>query len=261
MRQIMQTIVLLTHRRMNRVLLLACLVIATCTWTCRAQTDEYAKEKAVITEVKRNPSKYVYAEATCKTEDEAKAVAEEMFLENINEYAASVKKLKGAENIVVNDQRGLQQKITMPRGTNMHRVFLYVNKSDIVAMKNPVVLEKKASTSETLTANERITPSYTLQGEGMKDVIPEAVKEIARLTSVQQLNQSLRKMKQEGRITAYDKYNNIGVKSEWYLVIYDSEGIIKAVLTEGVERTNVRTGKSDSEKNYPKHAAIGVKVK
>ena len=40
-----------------------------------AQKD-YAAEKALITKVKRSPGTYVYAEATCRTEEEAKSIAE-----------------------------------------------------------------------------------------------------------------------------------------------------------------------------------------
>lgn len=107
-----------------------------------AQKD-YAAEKALITKVKRSPGTYVYAEATCRTEEEAKSIVEEVFLQNINEYVASQKKLRGANNIVVNNQKGLQQTVTMPRGSNMHRVFMYVKKNDIIPADNSVVLSKE----------------------------------------------------------------------------------------------------------------------
>lgn len=103
----------------------------------------YAAEKALITKVKRSPGTYVYAEATCRTEEEAKSIAEDVFLQNINEYVASQKKLRGANNIVVNNQKGLQQTVTMPRGSNMHRVFMYVKKNDIIPADNSVVLSKE----------------------------------------------------------------------------------------------------------------------
>lgn len=107
-----------------------------------AQKD-YAAEKALITKVKRSPGTYVWAEATCRTEEEAKSIAEDVFLQNINEYVASQKKLRGANNIVVNNQKGLQQTVTMPRGSNMHRVFMYVKKNDIIPADNSVVLSKE----------------------------------------------------------------------------------------------------------------------
>lgn len=242
-------------KQFSKLILTICLV-GPFAIPCKGQNKEYAKEKEVITDVKRNPSKYIYAEATCKTEEEAKDVAEQMFLENINEYVSSVKKLKSADDIVLNDQKGLRQVITMPRGTNMHRVFLYVKKSDIVAMKNPVVL----TNAEKATAVQPATVTPVEEAPVVQTKIPEVIKEIAQLKTVQQLSQSLKTMKQTGRIMAYDKYNNLKVKSEWYLVVYDGSGTIKAVLTDGVERTNVLKKTADSEKNYPRHAAIGIKV-
>lgn len=243
-------------KQLNKLLLLTFLSIAYAVPSI-GQNNDYAKEKSIITDVKRNPSKYIYAEATCKTEEEAKAVAEEMFLENINEYVSSAKKLKGADNIVLNDQKGLKQVLTMPRGTNMHRVFLYVKKSDIVAMKNPVVLTNSNSSSE----SEVSTVMPIDDSAETRINIPQVIQEIASLKTVQQLNQALRTMKQNGHIAAFDKYNNLNIKSEWYLVVYDANGEIKAVLTDGTERINVTTKIADSEKNYPRHAAIGIKVK
>ena len=257
MKQLIRAIVLRSHGEMSKFLLLTCMATVTYMIPCRAQRDDYAKEKAIITEVKRNPSKYVYAEATCKTKEEAKAVAEEMFLENVNEYAAGVKKLKGAENIVINDQKGLQQEITMPRGTNMHRVFFYVKKSDIVAMKNPKVIRNQPSTPPAQSSTHSL-PSDSVQKMAVE--VPQVIQEITSMKSVTQLNSHLKNSKQSGKIAAYDKYNNIEEKSDWYLVIYDSTGQIKAVLTDGKERTNIATNKPDSERNYPGHAAIGVKM-
>ncbi len=244
-------------KQLNKLLLLTCLSIAYAEHCIGQNNNEYAKEKSIITDVKRNPSKYIYAEATCKTEEEAKAVAEEMFLENINEYVGSVKKLRGADDIVLNDQKGLQQVVTMPRGINMHRVFLYVKKSDIVAMKNPVVLTNSNSSSEMKVS--AVTPIDNSSETQIN--FPKVIQDIAALKSVQQLNQVLRTMKQNGQIAAYDKYNNLNVKSEWYLVVYDANGNIKAVLSDGTKRINVITKIADSEKNYPRHAAIGIKVK
>ena len=60
----------------NKIMLL-CLAVTFLT-PCKGQNKEHEKEKSVITEVKRNPSKYIYAEATCKTEEEAMAVVDKI---------------------------------------------------------------------------------------------------------------------------------------------------------------------------------------
>lgn len=91
-----------------------------------AAQESYEQEKALITKVKRSPDTYVFAEATCKTEEEAKAVAEDLFYQGVNEYVASEKKMQGVADVVINDAQSLKNSVVMPRGSNMHRVFIYI---------------------------------------------------------------------------------------------------------------------------------------
>lgn len=260
-----------------------------------AQKD-YAAEKALITKVKRSPGTYVYAEATCRTEEEAKSIAEDVFLQNINEYVASQKKLRGANNIVVNNQKGLQQTVTMPRGSNMHRVFMYVKKNDIIPADNSVVLSKeevaktetpapKANTKteakvaepKTEVAKAKAEPKAEVKAEPKAtttevaastldkiipekpQAIPEAAKKMATFTNVKTAAVWLKDMKANGTVTEYNKYNAVADKEAYWLVIYDSHGDIAAVLTDGKQRRNAATQKPDHERNYPNCAALCVK--
>lgn len=260
-----------------------------------AQKD-YAAEKALITKVKRSPGTYVYAEATCRTEEEAKSIAEDVFLQNINEYVASQKKLRGANNIVVNNQKGLQQTVTMPRGSNMHRVFMYVKKNDIIPADNSVVLSKeevaktetpapKANTKteakvaepKTEVAEPKSEPKAEVKAETKAtttevaastldkiipekpQAIPEAAKKMATFTNVKTAAVWLKDMKANGTVTEYNKYNAVADKEAYWLVIYDSHGDIAAVLTDGKQRRNASTQKPDHERNYPNCAALCVK--
>lgn len=260
-----------------------------------AQKD-YAAEKALITKVKRSPGTYVYAEATCRTEEEAKSIAEDVFLQNINEYVASQKKLRGANNIVVNNQKGLQQTVTMPRGSNMHRVFMYVKKNDIIPADNSVVLSKeevaktetpapKANTKteaevakpKTELAKAKAEPKAEVKAETKAtstevaastldkiipekpQAIPEAAKKMATFTNVKTAAVWLKDMKANGTVTEYNKYNAVADKEAYWLVIYDSHGDIAAVLTDGKQRRNAATQKPDHERNYPNCAALCVK--
>jgi hypothetical protein len=222
-----------------------------------AQKNSYEAEKNTITEVKRAPEQYVYAEATCKTVEEAEAVVEEMFLENVNEYVAEVKSDKGKSNVVVNDAKTIRHEITMPRGSNMHRVFIYSKKSDIISSEGPIVVVNPAATVEPTAAETapEVAPTYE---------IPAVAKEIAKVKTLKELGTTLPQMKRSGRISNFDKYRNISDPSTWYLVLYDATGTISAVLTDvksNGERVNVNTLNVDSLENYPKHAAIGVVIK
>ncbi len=294
---------------LNRIITVI-LMLLPCSFTLEAMAqmqDAYDQEKQLITKVKRAPDVYVFAEATCKTEEEAMAVAEDLFYQNVNEYVASEKKMHGAQDVVINDLKTSQNSVTMPRGSNMHRVFMYVKKSDILAVKNPIVMserikqmtdEEKAKQEATQKAKQeeekrisaeaeaRVRAEYAakqkaeeeakakkaaeLAQRAMEDSIvkalaaqnfPQAATKLAEAKNITQLNTMLKQMKQSGEVKEYAKYKDIAVKSDWYFVLYDATGKVKALLTDGDERLNVVTGHADSLKNYPQHAALGVKFR
>jgi hypothetical protein len=241
--------------RFIRVLIVAMLLPVSATF---AQKNSYEAEKNTITEVKRAPELYVYAEATCKTVDEAEAVVEEMFLENVNEYVAEVKSGKGKSNVVVNDAKSISHEIKMPRGSNMHRVFLYSKKSDIISSDGPIVVVNPAATVEPTVAETAPEVAPTTYD------VPAVAKEIAKVKTLKELGTTLPQMKRSGRISNFDKYRNISDPSTWYLVLYDATGTISAVLTDvksNGERVNVNTLSVDSMEKYQNHAAIGVEIK
>ncbi len=218
--------------------------------------DAYSNEKSAITKIKRAPEQYVYSEATCKTQEEAMAVAEELFYQNVNEYVAEQKKLRNSPDIVVNDTKAIMSEITMPRGTNMHRCFLYVKKKDIIGTKNTVLLTTPTEAETTEDENDSQELAATLT-----PVFPQAAIDLAGIKSIAQLNSAIKQMKTEGSITEYEKYKNIENINEWYLVLYDASGNINALLSDGDVRYNVATGEKDELKNYPKNAALGIKFK
>lgn len=248
-----------------RFMLVLALCLATCASLC-AQ-GKYDKEKDTITKVKRSPDLYVYAEATCTTPEEALAVAQELFYQNVNEYVAEQRKLRNSQDIVVNDPQTLKSEITMPRGSNMHRCFFYARKKDIIGARNALLLTKETGqeAGQVACADGRQEEGDVQAGDtaaaSQVRIFPPAAMQLATLKTVQELNATLRKMKQDGSITSYDKYKNITDKAAWYLVLYDAQGNVNAVLSDGDERQNVATGLRDELANYPRNAALGVKFK
>lgn len=231
------------------------IVLSVLTCVAAYAQDKYSNEKSIITKVKRAPEQYVYAEATCKTQDEAAAVAEEMFYQNVNEYVAEQKKLRKLPNIAIKDPKTLMNEISMPRGSNMYRCFLYVKKKDIIGSEKTVVIENPtwdsdAEQSQTVDLTATTVP-----------VFPEAAVTLAGIKNINDLNSTIKRMKQEGIVAEFDKYKNIANKAEWYFVLYDASGNVNALLSDGDERYNVATGKKDELTNYPKNAALGIKFK
>jgi hypothetical protein len=68
-------------------------------------------------------------------------------------------------------------------------------------------------------------------------------------------------LKKDGLVSEYDTYRKLADPSEYILVIYNTGGDIEAVLSEGVNRKNLKTGQADGVENYHGRGAFGVKVK
>ncbi|MBR5352594.1 MAG: hypothetical protein IK126_02695 [Bacteroidales bacterium] len=91
-----------------------------------------------INQIKRN-TQYVYSEATMENESDAMEMAYELLIKQVQEYVASKKKLNSSENILIKDIKTKSESMSMMRGT-MHRVFVYVKKSDIEGVVNTTVI-------------------------------------------------------------------------------------------------------------------------
>lgn len=196
--------------------------------------------KTQIASIKKN-SLYLYAEATCPTKEDAQEVAEELLYREINEWVAKKKKLQGG-NIVVNNKKELQTTMSLPRG-NMFRSFIYVKKSDIIPTSNAEIIEVQQSLAPT------ITPVY-----------PEVVNTIASYTDYYKMADKIKELKAEGKISYYARYASLEKPEICYLAIYNPSGQVVAVLTPGVNRVNVKTGKDDKVTNYSGCGAIGFVV-
>lgn len=205
------------------------------------QTDEIKKQ---INRIKKS-TQYIYAESTAPTEADARNYAEEKLYEEVNAWVATQKKMKKSANFVVNNKKELWTSLSMPRGNNMFRSFIYVKKSDIIPTDNAVVI-----TNNNLPAVE----------ENLQATLPEAVGIIAACTLYSDMAAKIQKLKTEGKIKSYARYSALNNPDNYYLVIYNKEGKVVAVLTPGTERRNVKTNKADSVKNYSGCGAIGFEL-
>lgn len=205
------------------------------------QTDDV---KAQINKIKKS-TQYIYAESTAPTEADARHYAEEKLYEEVNAWVATQKKIKKSTNFVVNNRKKLWTTLSMPRGNNMFRSFIYVKKKDITPTDNAVVIS-----NNNLPAVEE-----TLQAS-----LPEAVGMIAACTKYSDMSAKIKSLKDEGKIKSYARYAALSDPNKCYLVIYNKEGKVVAVLTPGTERRNVKTNKVDSVKNYSGCGAIGFEL-
>lgn len=224
-----------------RILLSITLCLLSLTAAQAGPTDDVKKE---INKIKKS-SQYIYAESTAPTEEDARAYAEERLFDEVNKWVSTQKKMKGSANLVVNNRKELWTTLSMPRGTNMYRYFIYVKKKDIIPTDNAVVI-----------ANE----SRPAVEEKLQPVLPEAVNLLAGITDYYAMAEKVKQLKAEGKIEDYGRYASLDDPDECYLIIYNREGKVVAILTPGPERLNVKTNQPDGVANYSGCGAIGIEV-
>ena len=235
-----------------RTIKLACFVAALMiSAVAFAQNSEEAKK--TINSIKKN-SQYIYAEATAATQQDAKDLAEEILYEEINSYVASKKKMRINPKIVINNRKELVSSLALPRG-NMFRSFIYVKKSDVLAVENSEMIGNKTSNGETAAATttpvvSTVTPVYA-----------DEVKQVMACSTFDEVKNLMTKLKSEGKIRHFGGYASLEDPDPSYLAIYHRQYQIVAVLTPGPNRTNTTTGEEDKVTNYKGCGAVGFVLK
>ena len=235
-----------------RTIKLACFVAALMiSAVAFAQNSEEAKK--TINSIKKN-SQYIYAEATAATQQDAKDLAEEILYEEINSYVASKKNMRINPKIVINNRKELVSSLALPRG-NMFRSFIYVKKSDVLAVENSEMIGNKTSNGETAAATttpvvSTVTPVYA-----------DEVKQVMACSTFDEVKNLMTKLKSEGKIRHFGGYASLEDPDPYYLAIYNRQYQIVAVLTPGPNRTNTKTGEEDKVTNYKGCGAVGFVLK
>lgn len=206
------------------------------------------EQKKNINTIKKS-SAYLYAETTLDSEQDAINLAQDLLYQKINEYVAKKKKFKNAKETVVINQNYETEQIRLPRG-NMYRAFVYVKKSDILPSENAIVgkLETTKAPHSSYEKVEDVTSHNT-------------IKEICDFKTLSELKQKLPLLKQEGKIVSYASYSDLANPENFILIIYDKQGEIKAVLSEGKQRKNLITNIPEDIRKYKGNGAVGVKIK
>lgn len=203
--------------------------------------------KKKINTIKKS-SAYIYAETTLENEQDALELAQELLYQRVNEYIATKKKFKNAKEAVIINQNYATERIQLPRG-NMYRAFLYVKKTDIIPTDNAIV--GKVDNKDELTSTLEI-----LQNPDEED----ALREILELKTLDDMKARLPELKNEGKIISYAKYSELANPDNFILIVYDKKGQIKAVLSDGKQRKNLKTNSPDDIRNYKGTGAVGVRI-
>lgn len=194
-------------------------------------------------------STYLYGEMTLKTQEEASIQAKDILKIRIKEWIETITKVSCTTSLEPLVE--MADSIVTPRA-NMIRFFSYVSKYDILPLLNSAgeLTIKDNQSSEIVPVQNQITDSNQ-----------EILNQILGVKSFYQLKGIMEPLHKEGHITEYGKYATMEDASNSYLIIYDPDGDIRAVLGKGTSiRKNLSTGNDDSEHNYSGCGAIWFKL-
>jgi len=225
--------------------------------TAFSQSVEEQKKK--IASIKKS-SNYIYAEVTTTSQQQAIDLATDMLHNNVNEWAAKKKKFAGSTKIVTTNTNYTIEQITMPRA-NMYRAFMYVKKSDIIPADNVEVRDtpvEVATAKESKPKEAKVTPI----SNSNRDYV---VSQLLLIKNTGQLSAKLKELETTGKIIEYDNMKGLNEKNrnkaEYIMVVFNKEGNVEAILSEGENRVNLLTSAPDQLTNYKGRGAIGVKVR
>ena len=125
-------------------LILCCLLGCLLPVSLTAQVA-YMEEKAKVNKIKRS-SQSLYGEGVAATVEEATAMAETSLKNAILAEMGDNKELQGADQILINSIKKHSEKIQLKRGA-MERVFLFVEKKNLLSSEKVVVLDVASSTA------------------------------------------------------------------------------------------------------------------
>lgn len=253
---------------MNRMLLTLCTLLMAV--SLQAMDERLERINAV-----KKSADYLYGEATMATQEDATSLAYELLQKEVFAWAQR-DSVKLAVTTLADINRMADS--IMTRRAEMYRVFVYVSKSDLLPKaKAPVnpkakpVVTPKDSIAQHPADSVVQQPKNNLITDDVKRTIKQrflgqkesdALYRLKKAKTFFELKPIMQPLKEKGEIIDYGKYATAKHPEECYLIIYDAAGNIKALLGKGKDiRTNLKTGRDDSIKNYRGCGAIWFTLK
>lgn len=221
---------------MKRIVLLFALLLPV-TMALKAQGELSSKDK--ITQVLQAEEKYLYADQTCATVEQALQRAQDILMREIEAY---LQQSEGNDEVVKGAVTEQMVTVTVQRG-DKYRAFVYVNKAELGTAQNDA---KQDATQDI---------EVTLITEG-NDILGR----IAAMTSRLQVYDYINELKKDGENITFFDHPNAEEQADMYLILYKRGGKIEAILTPADNqevRHNLATGQPDSKNNHPATSVNG----
>lgn len=177
-----------------------------------------------INDVKRHPEKYIFAEFTSASPDEAMENARTILTDAIiNAISPEVEDRRSraltiAENAIP---------IFAKRGT-LHRTFLYVNRSHISGEQQEEKQTIALTNEDESTAHPKVS-EMTIQDNC--DVIKDSIaNKMLRVTKASEIQPFVISMKQTGEISDFGRLKSLPVEGKCYVFIFDKNNDVIAWL-------------------------------
>lgn len=219
-----------------------------------------------INKVKRD-TMFIYAEATMKDLNEAYNGARAILEMKVGDWVREQHPSEGIEVCIVKAKEHFIQLET--RRGDFYRAFVYVRKSDILAVSDKsevTVFEVAPATKPNQTeAKPAIIVTEDAprveENQQVLELTPEE-KQMKLIRSFYDVEPYIKDLKSKGKLNAYGKYATMPTNEDCHLFVYDKQGNISAILRKsGAMQYNLNTLKEDNIKNYKNCGAIWFQLK
>lgn len=243
---------------MNRLL---CTILTLGVAMASNAIDEKSRQ---INTIKKNNDVYLFGDATMATQEEATSLAYEKLQREVLDWAQrdnvklSIKSVKDINQLV---------DTIMMRRAEMYRVFAYVEKTKLVAVKvNDAEKKSSAVKKDSMLVNDSVKQiihqKFFGQEGKKKQRTSDALLRLKKAKNFFELKSIMQPLKEKGDIIDYGKFATAEHPELCYLIVYDPAGNICALLGKGEEvRPNLKTGRDDSIRNYRGCGAIWFTLK
>jgi len=247
---------------MKKILLIILSVFSFVTISNAQTATEVTKS---INKVKRD-TLYIYAESTNKDLKEAYNNARTILEMQVGEWVRKQHPSESIEVCIVKAKENFIQLDT--RRGELYRAFVYVKKSDIMAVSNKSEV-KVIEVSPTNQSNQvKAEPAIIISEESaVKKETPvieltSEEKQMIQIRSFYDVEPFIKRLKSNNCLKAYGKYATMPSNEDCHLFVYDKQGNISALLRKsGATQYNLNTLKEDNVKNYKNCGAIWFQFK
>lgn len=247
--------------------------------------DDMNSQKAQISQIKQQEDRYIYADKTCATSEQALSRAKESLEQEVIAFLQQKENTSDNAEAVSEFIADNSIQILIPRGDKF-RAFLYVDKDSIRyavshnLRKHPVK-DGNLKSQAALPPSKQAASVADIPGKTALQMQPaieasstsanpqssantkndDILSVIATFTSKLKLYDYIQELKKEGVDIEY-KMHVPASDAQCYLIFYKRNGTIEAILTPGAGyHDNLLSGEPDSARNHPNCSIDGFLMK